>query len=781
MAFVSIQQPTLANSVVTSTTANASTFYIANAPAAGTNQTITNAYALNVNAGKVRVGGILMIPTGASNGFVLSSDASGNASWSSPSAIASFNDGTVSAPGIYYAAEPGTGFYRPGAGQIGVALTGVNYVTFTTTATNFVNGHVVNVGSTGTTSTLNVFGTSNHSGIAAFTGTGSTTAASSTIYSNPASTAITGASSYFFNYFNSPTTVPTTFTGEASTVFIAGAPTSTTGGTGYALNVSSGNSLFTGNVTLDLASSALALSGASSIVTLANTTASTTSTTGALQCAGGGYFGAGSLFAANLTLSGAAAVLALSGATSAVTLANTAASTSSTTGALRCLGGGYFGTASIFAANLTLNGASAVLALSGASAIIALVNAAPSTSPSTGALQCAGGCYFGANSIFAANLALTGASASLSLNGASSVLALTNAAPSTSSTTGALRCLGGGYFGANSLFAGNLTLNGTSAVLALSGATSSLTLAGAAAATSSTTGSLTNAGGVGIAKNLWVGSSFSNTLSTINGAAFNVAALTYTDTSTAAAGTAPNVNLASIRQPTFNATNAVTTTEAVTFYIEGAPIKGANETFTNVYGLFIDTGATTAAAVTEAASLYVNSAPTVVSGTSYAVKVNAGTTYLGGTLQIPTGAAAGRSLISDASGNASWGLPDAIYSQVLVNSSLALTNTAVANIAGMTITPTVAGVYSLRFHTTVRTGTANRTVTFSVAVNGTLVTSASIAINLVTANFDIPVTLSCTATVNGTTDVITIRSQVSAAATYTMSGYRYMFVERLTA
>lgn len=46
---------------------------------------------------------------------------------------ASFPDGTANLPGIYFTNEPGTGFYRAGAGQIGVELSGVNYVTYTTT------------------------------------------------------------------------------------------------------------------------------------------------------------------------------------------------------------------------------------------------------------------------------------------------------------------------------------------------------------------------------------------------------------------------------------------------------------------------------------------------------------------------------------------------------------------------------------------------------------------------------------------------------------------------
>lgn len=56
------------------------------------------------------------------------------------------------------------------------------------------------------------------------------------------------------------------------------------------------------------------MTGASSLITLSNTTASTSSTTGAIQCAGGAYFGAASIFGGNLdcaslTIAGASANL----------------------------------------------------------------------------------------------------------------------------------------------------------------------------------------------------------------------------------------------------------------------------------------------------------------------------------------------------------------------------------------------------------------------------------------------------------------------------------------
>jgi len=231
-------------------------------------------------------------------------------------------------------------------------------------------------------------------------------------------------------------------------------------------------------------------------ISISNTTASTSSSTGALRVAGGAYFGANSLIAANLTLSGTSSTLSLSGASSVISISNPTASTSISSGALRVAGGAYFGADSIFAANLslsgsltlsggtssnlnvsgnvnivgtvsmsnnlTLQGTSNSLNLSGSSAFISITNNTASTSISSGALRVAGGAYFGANSLFNANLTLQGASSTLSLSGAFSVISISNTTASTSSTTGALRVAGGAYFGANSIFNSTLRVMGQS-------------------------------------------------------------------------------------------------------------------------------------------------------------------------------------------------------------------------------------------------------------------------------------------------------------------------------
>jgi hypothetical protein len=73
---------------------------------------------------------------------------------------------------------------------------------------------------------------------------------------------------------------------------------------------------------------------------------------------------------------------------------------------------------------------------------------------------------------------------------------------------------------------------------------------------------------------------------------FNQAAQTYTDSSTAASGTAASFGFNNVQQPTLAATNSsVTTTDAATLYIANAPAAGTNMTLTNPWALWVDSGA----------------------------------------------------------------------------------------------------------------------------------------------------------------------------------------------
>jgi len=76
-----------------------------------------------------------------------------------------------------------------------------------------------------------------------------------------------------------------------------------------------------------------------------------------------------------------------------------------------------------------------------------------------------------------------------------------------------------------------------------------------------------------------------------NGVALHVDALDVTDDSTSASGTAAIFNHVAFEHPRLMATNSsVTTTNASTVYIKGAPAASTNQTITNAYSLYVKDG-----------------------------------------------------------------------------------------------------------------------------------------------------------------------------------------------
>ena len=64
-----------------------------------------------------------------------------------------------------------------------------------------------------------------------------------------------------------------------------------------------------------------------------------------------------------------------------------------------------------------------------------------------------------------------------------------------------------------------------------------------------------------------------------------------TDTNTSTSGTAAKYTHVNIENPRLNATNSsVTTTDAATLYVKGAPAAGTNQTITNAYAVYVDDG-----------------------------------------------------------------------------------------------------------------------------------------------------------------------------------------------
>lgn len=109
----------------------------------------------------------------------------------------------------------------------------------------------------------------------------------------------------------------------------------------------------------------------------------------------------------------------------------------------------------------------------------------------------------------------------------------------------------------------------------------------------------TGAGIVGSKLNLTSGTgriqmspaAFSGVPST-TGSVFNSAAVTFTDSDTAASGTAAAFAAYAFQRPTLAASNtSVTTTAAATVYIANSPAAGTNQTLTNAYALWVDDGA----------------------------------------------------------------------------------------------------------------------------------------------------------------------------------------------
>jgi len=91
----------------------------------------------------------------------------------------------------------------------------------------------------------------------------------------------------------------------------------------------------------------------------------------------------------------------------------------------------------------------------------------------------------------------------------------------------------------------------------------------------------------------------------LTGAYVGQSTSTFTDNNTVGSGTTTNMAFNSVAAPTLAATNAsVTTTNAYTNYIAGAPIKGANNTATNAIALGI--GAQNVGAQANSFGLYVN-------------------------------------------------------------------------------------------------------------------------------------------------------------------------------
>ena len=140
----------------------------------------------------------------------------------------------------------------------------------------------------------------------------------------------------------------------------------------------------------------------------------------------------------------------------------------------------------------------------------------------------------------------------------------------------------------------------------------------------------TGAGNVGIgiatpAALLNLGGSISASAWSTTGIDFATNAATYTDTSTAAAGTVTTRAVNSHGLPILASTNAITVTNGSNLYIAGGAVQGTNTTLTNSYGEYIAAGAVGAG--TNSYGLFVNAQTGATN--NYAAIFNGGNVGIG--------------------------------------------------------------------------------------------------------------------------------------------------------
>lgn len=417
-------------------------------------------------------------------------------------------------------------------------------------------------------------------------------------------------------------------------------------------------------------------------VTVPTTTVASSTTTGAL-IVGGGAGIAGDLYAANIISSGnlggtlttpvqsnITSVGTLTTLTSSgqVNITNATASTSRTTGALIVTGGiGTSGdiyggnnlvlTNTVSSSNLpsiTMNG-------NGGAGNTISINMSPfSGRPGSTAIK-----------IDAVDDGLSGAYLSVKVaSGSTSQVAtevltayttrvnVVATTVSTNTTSGAFQVAGGvgiagALYGTTANFSGNIT--GTLATPAQGNVTSLGTLTGltssgivnitnTTATVSTTTGALTVTGGIGAggsiytARSLRVFETSQTGTVTAYGQAMHVSGNTMTNSGTVASGTLADYYHTKIDNPIIAASNTnVTTTNATTLYVTGAPTTGTNNTITNAYALWIAGGTSRLDGILSITDATVSSSTTsgallVSGGIGVSGQVTAGTVSTTGTI-----------------------------------------------------------------------------------------------------------------------------------------------------
>ena len=319
------------------------------------------------------------------------------------------------------------------------------------------------------------------------------------------------------------------------------------------------------------------ISSSTNTLTINSTATSSSTTTGALVVSGGVGI-TGDLYVSgtitgtiSANIGGGAINATTLSASDATTLTANTGSTSTTTGTLVVTGGVGI------SQNLYIGGTLNATTLSASSNVTFTANTG-STSTSTGTLIVTGG-------VGISEKLYVGTSINTSILNASGNVSLTANTSSSSTTTGSLVVTGGVGISGNLYVGGNI--NGTLAP-------SSLSVTGTTSSISTSTGTLIVSGGVGIAKNIFIGGSpTSASFWGTGGIQTSILATTFTDVSSVT-GTISTVNaINSFARPSLASTNSgVIYTNAATVYISDSPLASTNVTITNPYALYINSGKT---------------------------------------------------------------------------------------------------------------------------------------------------------------------------------------------
>lgn len=566
LSFSSFARPTIIASSA-STYTNAATVYIAGTPIASTNATITNNWSLYVASGNSGFNGILKItdtttPSSNTTGALIVSGGVGIAKttyigWNLVIGGTNLQSGAWGANGVLFRSMAGTITDITSSGTVAIATYNSFAVptiaaTNITTYTNIANVYIAGAATIST----NVTATNNWALYIAAGNTG----------------------------FNAPVRI---IDATDSTTASTGSIT-TAGGLGIAKSLCVGNTFAIGGIAFSSAAW-----GVNGIQTRrVATTYTDTSSTGTVAFAAVNSFAASTIAASSTTTYTDAASLYIAGAVVAGTNA-----TITNRWALYIASGNstLYGILRFMDTNDTVSTATGALAMAGGlgiakSLFVGYGVRAGGTAYSTSAWGVNGITYRSSGAFFT-DTSSTGTVAALTIN--SFAVSTIIASSATTYTNAANVYIAGAVVAStNATFTNNWALyiaagnTGFNAPVRILDATNS---------TSTSTGSIITAGGLGIAKSLYVGNTLAVGGTALSSAAWGVSgiqtrsiATTYTDTSST--GTVASVAINSYAVPTIAASSATIYTNAATVYIAGTPAASTNVTITNPLSLHIAAG-----------------------------------------------------------------------------------------------------------------------------------------------------------------------------------------------